>query len=773
MAGRSKGKRIAKKLELSEVKYRELFDSINVCVVVLKPKDDGEDFIIKDINTATEKVEMIRLGEAVGKSVIEALPGIKECGIFDIYKRVWRTGEPERFPARECKNKRVKGWREGYIYRLPSGDIVEVYEDVTARIKAEDAVKKAELRYRTVADFTYDLEYWKGPDGKLLYISPSCERVTGYSVQEFMKDPQLLDRIVVAEDSQLWASHENSGGSFTMNEISFCIKRRDGEIRWIEHRCRPVVDENNKFLGIRGSNRDVSYRKHIEQQLSDSQERFRTLFLAAPIGLALADLEGRFIDVNKAFQQMLGFTRDELLNTSILDITHPDDKDLYLDLSGELVRGERPGYTVEKRFVKKDGATLWVNVSTVKVEAPDGRFLYRIGIIEDITERKKAAEALKESEARYRSLVETTGAGFVSVDLEGKILMVNESLCEITGYTSDEVVGQPFTDFVHPDDLAEAAEEFSRSVSMGRTRNIFYEMKILGKQHVVWMRFNPTEWVAEGRTIGMHAAMFDITDRKQAEEALMVSKEHFQALFMNMTQATALNELVFDKSGRPSNYRLVEVNPEYERIFKKKAEEVRSKLVTDIYPVQEPPFLKEFSEVALSRRPARFEAYYAWAGIFVDVSIVPWESQGFATIVSDITEGKRAVDSLRHSEELFRLLAENTGDVIWLADPQFRFTYVSPSIHKLRGFSPEEVMAQTLKEKMTPESAQKITDIYKRYKADIEGAADITEYVEIEQYRKEGSTVWVEVAIRAVYAADRKHIGFIGVSRDMSERKRA
>ncbi|MGA2159158.1 MAG: PAS domain S-box protein [Dehalococcoidia bacterium] len=898
MAGRKKGKRIAKKLELSEVKYRELFDSINVCVIVLKPKEDGEDFVIKDINAAMEKVERVRLGEFIGKSVTEALPVLVELGIISMFQRVWRTGEPERFPAIEFKAIRVKGWREGYVYRLPSGDIVAVYEDVTARIKAENALKKAELRYRTMADFAYDLEYWKGPDGKLLYISPSCERITGYSVGEFMKDPGLLDHIVVAEDRDLWESHEIRGGSFVVNEISFRIQRRDGQIRWIEHRCKQIVDENNKFLGIRGSNRDITDRKRIEQLLGDSEERFRTLFLAAPIGLALADLEGRFIDINTAFQKMLGFTRDELLGTSILEITHPDDKDLYLELSGELVRGERPGYSVEKRFVRKDGATLWVNVSTVRVETPDGRFLYRIGIIEDITDRKMAAEALIESEIRYRSLIETTGVGFASVDLEGKIVLVNDSLCEITGYTRDEIVGRPFADFVHPDDLSEAVGEFSKAISEGRTKNIFYEMKILAKDHVAWMRFNPTEWAADGRTIGMHAAMFDITDRKQAEEALITSKEHFQALFMNMTQATALYELVFDESGKPCNYRFVEVNPEYERIFDKKADDVRGKLFTEIFPAADALFLEEFSQVAFSRVPTRFETYYPYSKKFVDVSVVPWEDHGFATIVSDITERirvdrqlqqsenkfsaafmsspepmviseiesgeiieanpamakwvgyrreeligkttfdleiwvnpddrnkiidsvrrhgevsnldsqmrmaegeirdvwlssqfmqigdreylitranditerKRAEESLRHSEEVFRLLAENTGDVIWLADPGFKLTYISPSIRKLRGYEPEEAVSQPLIDIMTPQSLQNIMDQYEYHKADIESGIDISARVEVEQYKKDGSTVWVESVIRAVYNDDRKLTGFVGVSRDISERKKA
>ncbi len=765
MPGRKKSKNIAKKLELSEVKYRELFDSINVCVIVLKPKDGGEDFIIKDMNAALEKVERVRLGEFIGKSLSEALPVAVELGTVDTFNRVWRTGEPERFPAIEFKAMRVKCWREGYIYRLPSGDIVAVYEDVTARIKAEDALRKAELRYRTVADFTYDLEYWKGPDKKLVYISPSCEHITGYSVQEFMKDPGLLDRIVLEEDRERWLSHEDSSGPFIVNEISFRIRRRDGEIRWIEHRCKPVIDENNRFLGLRGSDRDITDRKRIERQLSDSEERFRTLFLAAPIGLSMADRNGRFIAVNDAFQKMLGFTRDELLNKTVIELTHPHEKDLFSSRHGAMVRGERPGYNVEKRFIKKDGSTLWTNVTTMRIVAADGTFLHSIGIVEDITERKKVAEALKESEARYRSLIETTGAGFASVDLEGNIILVNESLCEITGYTRDEILGRPFTDFVHPEDLPLAMNEFSNAVSEGQTKNIFYEMRILGKNRVIWMRFNPTEWIVEGSTLGINAAMFDISDRKQVEEALHHSEEIFRLLAENAVDVIWLAD---------PQLKLTYISPSIRQLRGYTPEEAVLQTLADIMPPGS--MRKILDEYELHKADiergvdvtvyVEVEQYRKdGATVWVETAIRTVYNDdrkltGFIGVSRDVSERKRAEEALK-------------WDVIWFADPRLKLIYISPSIRKLIGYTPEEAMSQTLADIMTPKSLQIVLDKYERQKAAAKYDSDAIVYIEAEHYRKDGSTVWVETAVRAVYNDNRKHTGFIGVSRDISQRKRA
>ncbi|RPJ64024.1 MAG: hypothetical protein EHM12_00810 [Dehalococcoidia bacterium] len=156
MAAREKGTRIAQKLRDTESRYRELFDSINMCVAVYKVMNDGSDFIIKDFNAAAERVEKVYRRDIIGRSILEVFPGVKDFGIFAVLQRVWKTEAPERFPSRLYKDRRITGWRDNYVYKLPSGDVVAVYEDTTDRMKAVETLQEAELRYRTVADFTYD-----------------------------------------------------------------------------------------------------------------------------------------------------------------------------------------------------------------------------------------------------------------------------------------------------------------------------------------------------------------------------------------------------------------------------------------------------------------------------------------------------------------------------------------------------------------------------------------------------------------------------------------
>jgi PAS domain S-box-containing protein len=149
--------------------------------------------------------------------------------------------------------------------------VYAVGRDVTER-------KQIERKYRTVADFTYDWEYWANLDGTLEYVSPSCERISGYSVQDFMENPSLLRDIIVPEDRGIWDQHMHDFiNDLAFKEVQFRIKNKDGDIRWIEHACRPVLDDKGRHDSLRASNRDITARKQIEVSLQASRKKAETL----------------------------------------------------------------------------------------------------------------------------------------------------------------------------------------------------------------------------------------------------------------------------------------------------------------------------------------------------------------------------------------------------------------------------------------------------------------------------------------------------------------
>jgi len=150
--------------------------------------------------------------------------------------------------------------------------IISLIKALRASQRAQKALDASELRYRTVADYTVNWEYWSAPDGSLHYIAPACTEITGYTPQQFTENPALIHQIIVPEDQSICDKHAHSS-----SEIQFRIRRANGAIRWIEHSCQPVNDAEGKFLGIRGSNKDITGRKQTEEKVQETEKDLRKL----------------------------------------------------------------------------------------------------------------------------------------------------------------------------------------------------------------------------------------------------------------------------------------------------------------------------------------------------------------------------------------------------------------------------------------------------------------------------------------------------------------
>ena len=204
------------------------------------------------------------------------------------------------------------------------------------------ALRESETRFRTVADFTYDWEYWLAPDGSLVYISPACERITGYPPSEFKREPGLLKRIIYADEAALVAEHiQQANEHGAAPPIDFRIIRRDGTLSWIAHVCRPVFDEQGQALGRRISNRDITERKAAENALREQEQLYRNVFDSVADGLAICALDGRVAEVNPAFCEMHGYAWGEIVGRPLTAFIHP----LHRHVLADSVRAVKAGET--------------------------------------------------------------------------------------------------------------------------------------------------------------------------------------------------------------------------------------------------------------------------------------------------------------------------------------------------------------------------------------------------------------------------------------------
>lgn len=246
--------------------------------VLLKRRSEFEPYVVRLLVGSIAVTIISELAFTLYVNV-EGFPNLighylKIISFYLIYKAIIQTGLTRPFDLllRDLKHS------EEALKTAKENLEIEVSERTAQLRQSIEKLRETELRYRTVADFNYDWEYWENPDRSFRYVSPSCERITGYTVDEFVANPKLLTDIIVAEDMQAWKQHrEQAFAEPKGHELQFRIRTKVGKVRWIEHACRPVSSREGEFLGFRASNRDITERKLAEAKLAESREALRML----------------------------------------------------------------------------------------------------------------------------------------------------------------------------------------------------------------------------------------------------------------------------------------------------------------------------------------------------------------------------------------------------------------------------------------------------------------------------------------------------------------
>ena len=255
-----------------QAKFKVLFENVSSGIAIYEARNSGEDFVFVDFNPAAEQIEHIKKEELIGKSVTEVFPGVKEFGLFEVFQRVYKTGIPEHHPVSVYKDERIAGWRENYVYRLPSGQVVAVYDDVSARKRTELVARMTDQCFRAIANYTYDWEVWVGPPGRILWTNPAVQRVTGYSIKEIMAMPDYPVSLVYEQDrKRIDKAFRSALKGSTGNDVQFRITRKDGKVIWVEMSWQPIYDDSGSSLGHRESIRDITARKEAEEALEKAK----------------------------------------------------------------------------------------------------------------------------------------------------------------------------------------------------------------------------------------------------------------------------------------------------------------------------------------------------------------------------------------------------------------------------------------------------------------------------------------------------------------------
>ena len=407
-----------------------------------------------------------------------------------------------------------------------------IYRIWKRQANAVEALARHEAKFRTVADFTFDWEYWKGPQEEILYMTPSCERVTGYSREEFVADPGLLLRIVHVEDRHLMDRHQRDIADRISDPdgaaVDFRIVRRDGEIRWITHHCRAISGRIGESMGRRVSNRDITERKRAEEALLAVQHSLTEAQAMSHLGSWELDLVHNRLTWSAEMYRIFGMPPEEFGASyeTFLATLHPDDREMvnqaYLS---SLDAGGR--YNIEYRIIhKSDGQLRWGQARCEHERDASGKVLRSYGTVLDITERKLAEARLAESESHLRTVIENEPECIKIIDAQGRLIHMNPAgLAMIEADSLEQVAGGPVLDLIAPE-YREAYAELMKRVLAGETMEMQYE--VLGlKGGRCWLETHAVPMQDKGETVHL-AVTRDISRRKQAEAELLRSNAELE-----------------------------------------------------------------------------------------------------------------------------------------------------------------------------------------------------------------------------------------------------
>jgi PAS domain S-box-containing protein len=301
---------------------------------------------------------------------------------------------------------------------------------------------------------------------------------------------------------------------------------------------------------------------------------------------------------------------------------------------------------------------------------------------------KNVHTSLVQNREQYlESILDTTHDGFWVVNNKGIITDVNSSYCRMSGYSRSEIIGMKISDL----DVDETPEETKARID----RIIINGSETFSARHrrkdgsILSVEISVSYQKENGDKI---CFCRDITDRRKAEQALKESEEKYKSLFESINDGVCLHELVYDESGQPANYRIIDVNKKYEEIVGLRKEDVINKLATEVYPGEEVPYLREFSNVAISGKPFRFETYFDGHQKHYFISVFSSGKNKFATVFQDISDRKKTEEALRESEEKLRLIINNSPNPVAITDIQNeKILYLSHSFYELIGYSPSNV----------------------------------------------------------------------------------
>lgn len=703
-------------LSRSEALMRGLFDTMPSGAAIYRVINDGEkgkDYIVVDFNKAALDLESKSREDVIGRSLTELRPAIDEYGLIPIFQQVWKTGEPAAYPAKVYSDDKYENWYENFVFRIPTGEIVAIYNDVTEKMRAAEELVRSEKHYRILAENLKDVVWILDTETvRYKYVSPSVLQLRGYTAEEVMNapfdeafSPETTHNLFTMHATRMQDYLSGAGEQFYTDRIE--QRCRDGSTVWTEVISEYYTNEETGTIELRGVTRDISERIQAERALEASKQRYLNLMEVLPISLSIVHNNTEVTYCNERFTLTTGYTNEDIPTLQDWwNKAYPDPvyRSQVVREWEELVHSaEYQGIDIrpaEYQVTRKDGVVRVLEISGVHLG--DDYLVTQI----DVTARKRAEEALIESETKFRSLVENSLEGIIILDLQGTILFANHAAYQLVeAEESAHLIGTPVIQFIDPRSHQDVIHDFSE-VARGHDR-------YLAQYHAITRTGRHIQVQSIGKRIifeGMPAILLstdDITIRKEAEAALFESQRKYQELIEIGNESIFLIE---NESGA-----ILEANSAASEMYGYTHDELLSMQIEELYASEEEnrniPIKTQEGSVII---PLQYHLKKNREIFPVEIAgrVFTWKDRPVhVAAIRDISDRIRGEDALRQANRQLSLLSDITRHDI-LNHLHAIFGYLEIALDEITDPALEDYIRKVESSARTIQAAIEFTRIY-------------------------------------------------------------
>jgi PAS domain S-box-containing protein len=618
---------------------------------------------------------------------------------------------------------------------------------------------------RELLENATDMIYIQDLEANFTWVNRAALEITGYTFAEAVT-MNMVD-IVAPEYRELTHAMRRHRLETGLNPPAYEIEilTKDGRRIPVEVNSRYIYRNGNP-VGVTGSARDISARKRAEEVAAESEQRFRALVQSSSDIITILDKDLKLHYLTPASERHTGFTAEEKFGRDCFEFIHPDDRAKVRKVLADICSGAVQETVVTYRTLHKDGS--WRNFETnvrnaLQIPAIAGIVLNS----RDVTERQQSAAALHHYEQRLALHAQQTILGVVEFDRASRIVEWNPAAESIFGYGRSEAIGQ-HSDLIVPQTAREHVDRVLRKTILERRPTTSTNENCTRSGKIIHCEWSNTPVIdAEGNVMGVICLAQDVSERRQAEEALRISEERYRLLF----ERNLAGVFWTTQEGE-----FIDCNESFARMFGYRSRmEVLSLNARGLYhSPQEHDVLmtrlkreKIFSNIELSFRRKDGSPIWVLANIsMVEENTVSSIIQG---TVIDITERKFAEEGLRNAESKYRSIFENAAEGIFQTSLDGRWLIVNPKMAQIFGYdSPKELTRELDPGRNYYANPERRREFIRQ----IEREGSITGF-ESEVSRKDGSTIWISENVRCVRNTRGNLIGFEGTVQDITERRRA